>query len=184
MSKLTGKLLLAVFLGIVFLSSCAGAPPFDQLSISTDYSQIGMPDGRTWSIAFEKNEESTFTGIVRHDSRWMNPGMPFMTHDILVTTQDFSSPQLVTTFVIDHHYIYRSKEQHPKGGIYLLHIFPATQDVFDSLQKIKKWDEVSITGREILRIDRFAADGSKDGYFVDMGCHTILVTGVEILNSK
>ena len=173
-----------VLAGLILLTACAGNPPFDQLSISNDYTQISMPDGRTWSIAFEKNEDTVFSGIVRHDSRWLNPGMPFMTHDILVTTQDFSSPDIVQTVVIDHHYIYRSKLQHPQGGIYLLHILPASQEIFDALQKIRKWNEVKITGREIYRINRYDADGNEDGYFMDMGCHTILVTDVEIVGGK
>ncbi|MBK8823077.1 MAG: hypothetical protein IPN58_10830 [Anaerolineales bacterium] len=49
---------------------------------------------------------------------------------------------------------------------------------------IKKWDNVSISGREILKIDKYDAEGKYLGYMTDAGCNTILVTSVTILANE
>ncbi len=60
------------------------------------------------------------------------------------------------------------------------HILPASDEVFNELTKIGKWDEVRVVGREILRIDAYQPDGTFMGYMTDAGCNTILVTSAHV----
>ncbi len=139
-----------------------------------------MPDGRTWEVIYELPIKSTFSGTVRHKSLWYDASMPFMSHDILVTSGDFASPELVDVSVMGHEFFYHWDDVPPKGSIHLLHIFPATGEIFDQLKQIDKWNEVSISGWEILKINQYDADGQFHGFWMDAGCNTILVTSVTI----
>jgi hypothetical protein len=176
------KILLAFCL--LFIAACGAnqdeIPPFADLTFSTDFAHISSPDQRSWEVTFEKPRTSTFTGVVRHISRWDDSTVPFMTHDILVTTGDYSSQGLVDTFVINHKFIYHYKSAAPEGTINLLHVFPASEEIYRQLLNVKDWNQVSIRGREILKIDLYDAEGQNKGYFTDMGCNTILVTSVKV----
>ena len=169
---------------VIFISSCgidvSGKPPFDDLTISPDYKHISMPDGDTWDVIFEFPADSTFTGVVRHTSLWYDSNAPFMSHDILVTTGDFVSQSSVDVSVIAHKFFYRWDGTRPSGTIHLLHVFPATAEIFDQLKQIGKWNNVSISGREILKIDRYDSSGKYLGFWMDEGCNTILVTSVTV----
>lgn len=177
------KKLILVFY-IFLITACgvdlSGKPPFDDLTFSSDFKHISTSDNRTWDITYEYPVDSTFTGIVRHVSLWYDSSAPFMSHDILVTTGDFASQEAVDVSVIAHKFFYHWDDIAPKGSINLLHIFPVSAEVFEQLKQIKKWNNVSISGREILRIDKYDSDGSNLGFMIDMGCNTILVTSVII----
>jgi hypothetical protein len=183
---LKSKLTVVWLIYALFLSSCgidlAGTPPFDDLTFSNGYSDIAAPDGRTWEVTFEFPKDSIFTGVVRHTSRWYDSSVPFMSHDILITTDDYASQDFVDVSVFDHKFFYHYQDASnpPQGSIHLLHIFPASKEVFEQLKQIQDWNNVSIRGREILKIDLFDADGKSKGFFMDMGCNTILVTSVTV----
>ena len=181
MSRWKYRFSLALFC-IIFISSCgidvSGKPPFDDLTISPDYKHISMLDGDTWDVTFEFPVDTTFTGVVRHTSLWYDSTAPFMSHDILVTTGDFASQSSVDVSVIAHTFFYHWDDSQPDGTIHLLHIFPATAEIFDQLKQIGKWDNVSISGREIFKIDRYDSTGKYLGFWMDEGCNTILVTSV------
>ena len=169
---------------VIFISSCgidvSGKPPFDDLTITPDYKHISMSDGHTWDVTFEFPIDTTFTGVVRHTSLWYDSTAPFMSHDILVTTGDFVSQGSVDVSVIAHKFFYHWDDTRPRGTINLLHIFPATAEIFDQLKQIGKWDNVSISGREIFKIDRYDSAGKYLGFWMDEGCNTILVTFVRV----
>jgi len=170
-----------IFLLALSLTACLlGEPPFDELNFSSDYRHISSPDGHTWDVTYEFPTDSTFTGIVRHTSLWYDSSAPFMSHDILITSGDFASQSSVDVSVIAHKFFYHWDGAHPNGAINLLHVFPASAEVFDQLRKIKKWDNVSISGREIFKIDKYDSSGKYLGYMTDEGCNTILVTSVII----
>ncbi|MBE0697939.1 MAG: hypothetical protein IH586_13535 [Anaerolineaceae bacterium] len=166
------------------LSACAdnaaGKAPFADLTISSKFTQILAPDGRAWEVSFEKPTDSTFTGVVRHVSQWHDSSMPFMTHDILVTTGDYASKGTVDAFVVNHKFIYHYKNDPPSGSIHLLHIFPASDEIYKQLLEVRDWNRVSISGREIQKIDKFNPKGETTGYFTDMGCNSILVKSVTV----
>ena len=98
---------LLIVLSIIYLMGCSsGAPPFDDLTFSPDFKHISSPDGHFWDITFEYPTNSTFTGIVRHVSRWHDSSVSFMSHDILVTTRDFAQHEFVDAGMIAHKFSY------------------------------------------------------------------------------
>ena len=169
---------------ILMLTACgtdlSGKPPFAGLTFSTDFTHITAPDGRAWGVSFEYPNGATFRGVIRHVSRWHESSLPFMTHDILITTGDFASKGTVNVFVVNHKFIYHYAEGSPSGSINLLHIFPASEEIYKQLLQVKDWNEVSISGREIDTIDMLDAEGANRGYFKDHGCNSILVTSVTV----
>jgi hypothetical protein len=137
---------------------------------------------RKWTIQYEYDHDTNFTGVVRHVSHWREEDIPFATHDILVTTGEFASQDRVHVSVMMHTFTYRYFEDpHPKGAINLLHIVPASESVYRQLLEVREWNQVSIRGREILRIERFDPEGKFLGAWQDAGCNSILVSSVEII---
>lgn len=157
-------------------------PAFQNLQVSGDFGEVqSTADGRAWKITYEYFNDSTFTGVVRHASHWREDGIPFATHDVLVTTEDFANPDRVDISVYNHRFEYRYAENPaPKGRINLLHIVPLNEDIYRQLLGLREWDNVTITGREILKIDMFNPDGGYIGYWQDEGCNTILVKSVKL----
>ena len=156
------------------------APPLGELQFSTGFEYVTAPDERNWTITYEGPENSTFRGVVRHVSHWREETFPFATHDILVTSGEFSSQEKVSVRVVLHTFTYRYYGHKPSGGINLLHIVPASAEIYQQLLQIREWNQVIISGREILRIDRYDPDGQFLGTFQDAGCNSILVTSVVI----
>ncbi len=191
MSPLWGFTLLLVFIslcGFLYYSLNTdffglAAPPFADLTFSPDFSGvIDRKDGRSWKIAYEKIPFSVFHGVVRHVSNWRDEPIPFATHDILITTGEFSSPSRVSTRVYNHAFYYQwdSSEPKPQGSINLLHIVPQTEEIYQQLLVVRDWNLVTISGREIFRIDIFDATGKFTYFWQDEGCNSILVTSVKI----
>jgi hypothetical protein len=157
------------------------APRWSEIAFSPDYSQVADPDDRQWVITYEYDRDSTFNGIVRHVSHWREEDIPFATHDILVTTGEFTSQERVHVSVLLHTFTYRYFEDpHPSGTINLLHIVPASPEVYQQLLTVREWNQVTVRGREILRIDRYDPTGQFLGYWQDAGCNSILVFSVDI----
>jgi hypothetical protein len=157
------------------------APPFADLTFSKDFTSVTDKDGRSWTIEFENRPGSTFTGVVRHVSDWRDEPIPFATHDILVTTGEYTSPKRVTTRVYNHAVHYQwYYDPTPVGNISLLHIVPASKEIYRQLLEIRDWNLVTIKGREIYRINVYDKNGNFQFYFQDAGCNSILVTSVEV----
>lgn len=174
-------LLILILLSLTACGEDPNAPaPFTGLDMAADYSRILAPDGRSWDVTFEYADDSTFSGVVRHVSTWGEANIPFMTHDILVTTGEFASRGTVDTLVINHKFFYHYKNGMPTGTINLLHIFPASEEIYRQLLKVKDWNQVTISGREIYKIDINDAQGKNTGWFMDHGCNSILVTSVVV----
>jgi hypothetical protein len=156
-------------------------PPLAKLVFSSGYQTVRDPDGRQWVITYESDRDTIFTGIVRHVSHWREEDIPFATHDILVTTGEFSSQDRVHVSVMFHTFTYRYYEDpRPSGTINLLHIVPASLEIYRQLLEVRDWNQVSIRGREILRIERFDPQGNFLGAWQDAGCNSILVNSVQI----
>ena len=173
----------SIIVGFLFLIGCTNKPQFDKLTYNADYTLITSPDGRSWHVTYESDKTSTYDGIVRHNSRWMDDSAPFMSNDILVTSRDFADPQITKTLVFGHKFFFKTSYD-ASGRINLIHALPATQEIYDMLQQIKKWDHVIIHGREILIVDKYDENGKAYGYFKDMGCNTLLITDVTILDQE
>ena len=105
-----------------------------------------------------------------------------LTHDILVTSGDYADPNIVSTSVFDHHFRWRSSSTaHPSGRTNLLHTVPANEEIYHQLLNIRSWDEVVITGREVLVIRIYDQDDNYLGDWRDTGCNTLLVKSVSIV---
>lgn len=155
-------------------------PDFDSLTFSDSYQQIESDDFY-WKIIFEKTEDSSFQGMVRHNSPIRINRFRILTHDTLVTSGEFSDPGIVETSVNNHRFRWYSEHAaRPKGTINLLHTVPASEAIFQQLQTIQPGDLVIITGREIQRIQVYNLDGEYLGDWHDQGCNTILVNSAII----
>lgn len=155
-------------------------PEWDRLTFSPSMETI-QSDAQTWQIVYERTQDSQFAGLVRHASLIRFDRVPFLTHDILVTTGDYADPQQVRTAVIDHHFSWRSATKaHPKGTINLLHTVAVAPEIFAQLLQIRSGDRVVIVGREILSIETYDRSGTYLGNWRDQGCNTLLVRSVEI----
>jgi len=162
------------FMGLVGLD-------FDTLTIADSYEQAAADD-IYWSITFESQDASEFSGAVRHVSPIRMGQMHILTHDILVTFGDYADPDIVSTSVLGHHFSWRSSSTpHPNGRINLLHTVPANEELYRQLLEIRSWDNVIITGREILIIRAYDQNGNFLGDWRDTGCNTLLVKSVTIV---
>lgn len=155
------------------------SPDFAGLTVLDQYNTIQDDQGASWEVTYEKSRDTEFQGIVRHVSINRMSKFPFLTHDILITTGDYANSDLVYTNVTNHHFYWQSlTENYPKGTINLLHVVPENEDIYQQLLKIRNGDTVTISGREILRIDAFDSQGKKLGWWKDDGCNTTLVKEV------
>ncbi len=158
----------------------AGAD-FDSLVISNAYEKIES-DAMSWEVQFEGTGESKYIGTVRYAAPIRMKEFAILTHDILVTTADFANPEIVDTSVVDHKFIWKSRNANaPTGSINLIHAIPANQEIYQTMLEIQKWDTVKITGREIFSVKAYQADGTFLGTWQDMGCNTLLVESVSVL---
>lgn len=156
-------------------------PNLEQFTISDNFQTIQGAKEQTWKISYEFAGATQFSGLVRHVSPIRMGQFPMLTHDILVTSGEFADSSLVRTNVSNHHFTWFCDcGTQPRGTINLLHTVPANEEIYQQLLKIRSGDQVTISGREILRIDSLKADGSSDGWWQDSGCNTLLVNSVEI----
>ncbi|MEE8356826.1 MAG: hypothetical protein V3R33_05910 [Anaerolineales bacterium] len=156
---------------------------FDSLVISNSYEKIASDD-LYWEVQFEGQGHTKYIGTVRHVSPIRINEFKILTHDILVTTADFSDPELVDTSVVNHKIIWKpTNSEQPTGSINLIHAVPATKAIYQQLLTIDNWDIVNISGREIYSIKTYQIDETFLGTWIDSGCNTLLIDSVTILNN-
>jgi hypothetical protein len=158
-----------------------GAPPFDDMVFDPSFTRLDQSDGTYLTITYEKQFNSTFTGLVRHITPIRLGDFPILTHDVLITSDEFSDPNKVHTAVIDHHFSWTSAERSPQGTINLLHTVPVSEPVYQELLELRSGQNVRVIGREILKIDSFSSDGRSKGWWQDSGCNTLVITSIELL---
>ncbi|MCJ7717743.1 MAG: hypothetical protein MUO54_14660 [Anaerolineales bacterium] len=156
---------------------------FDNLVISNSYEKIEAED-LYWEVQFEGQGHSKYIGTVRHVSPIRINEFKILTHDILVTTADFSDPDLVDTTVVNHKFIWKSSNSdQPTGSINLIHAVPANKAIYQQLLEIKNWDIVNISGREIYTVKSYDVEETFLGTWVDTGCNTLLIDSVTVLKN-
>jgi len=157
-------------------------PEFDTWKIDSSFTTVEDSGGESWKIRYESKNTTIFEGLVRHTSPINERAFPLLSHDILVTSGDFSDPSIVRTSVSNHRFYWYSEQQNrPQGTINLLHTVPSTEEIYQQLAQVRKGDRVRIKGIEILDINRYDQQGEFRGSWADAGCNTLLVTSVEIL---
>jgi hypothetical protein len=154
---------------------------YPDYGLTKDLGKMSDSNGNTWSISYEGIPSSTFGGIVRHISPDEEPLVPMLTYDILVASGDYALPDRVRTTVVNHMFAWHVNGNFdPQGRINLLHTVARDREIFQELRNIQNGDSVRISGVEIYKIDAFDPAGKYLGYWMDRGCNTILVTGVEV----
>ena len=158
-----------------------GRPDYKNLQFNNTYTQVQASNGLNWTISYENPNESNYTGLVRFVSPIREDTVPFLTHDVLVTTGDFANSDVVSTSVFDHHFSWSSAKTHSPGGtINLIHAVPMNEGIYQQLMGIKNGQKVIIHGKEILRIEGYQKTGGYLGKWEDSGCNSLLVTFVQI----
>ncbi len=157
---------------------------YDKIIATDGFHHVQLINGQSWDLSYEANRERNFAGVVRHTSMINEPEFAILSHDILVTSEDYADPDLVFTSVKNHRFTWSSPNLADlKGRINLLHTFPLNEEIKQQLDAIKNGDTVVITGWDIYRITGYDSDGQYIGYWQDSGCNTTLVIAVEILKS-
>ena len=151
------------------------------MEFSEGFGSIEAASGdKEWQIRYEFAKTSTFTGYIRHNSGINEKNFPMLTHDVLITSGDFSEKDKVTTSVRNHHFLWVSlNDEHPKGTINLLHTIPINENIYKLLGRIEAGDTVIIKGREVYKVEYLKND-KFIGYWSDSGCNTLVVTEVKI----
>ncbi len=156
---------------------------FDKIIVSNSYEKIESDD-LYWKIQFEGQGKSKYIGTVRHVSPIRIKEFKILTHDILVTTADYSNPDIIETNVVNHKFIWKSTNTEPLiGSINLIHAIPANKAIYQQLLTINDWDTVNIVGREIYSVKSYDMDGTFLGTWIDTGCNTLLVDSVTVLDN-
>jgi hypothetical protein len=135
-----------------------------------------------WKITYEFPKDSTFSGKVSSVTTNHEDLFPFLTHDILITTGDFTDPSKVTTSVAFHHFTWVSSLQQPQGSIHFLHAVPLDKNIYQAMLSLKDGQQVTISGTEIYKIDAYEPDGKLRAWWTDDGCNSILIKSVTIQN--
>jgi len=156
---------------------------FDNIIVSNSYELIESDD-LYWEIQFEGQGKSKYIGTVRHVSPIRIKEFKILSHDILVTTADYSNPDIVETSVINHKFAWKTTNTEPLiGSINLIHAIPANKAIYQQLLTINYGDTVNIVGREIYSIKSYDLDKTFLGTWIDTGCNTLLVDSVTVLDN-
>ncbi len=154
---------------------------FSTMQVSDGFHKVSIPNGTHWDISYEADHEVIFQGKAMFNYPIRERGYEIMTQDILVTSGDYSNPDLVRTDVSNHHFSYRYLTDAPvTGTINLLHTLPVDEVIHQQLNAIKPGDDVIIKGWEIYNLNSWDADGNFLGTWQDAGCNTTLITQVII----
>jgi hypothetical protein len=74
-------------------------PEFETWKIDSSFTTVEDSGGESWKIRYESKNTTIFEGLVRHTSPINERAFPLLSHDILVTSGDFSDPSIVRTSV-------------------------------------------------------------------------------------
>lgn len=164
-----------------FLSNSKRFSDFSTMQVSDGFHKVSIPSGTHWEIAYEADHEVLFQGKVMFNYPIREKGFEIMTQDILVTSGDYSNPDLVWTDVSNHHFSYRYLTDRPVfGTINLLHTLPVDEGIHQQLKAVKPGDDVIIKGWEIYNLKSWDVKGKFLGTWQDAGCNTTLITQVII----
>lgn len=109
------------------------------------------------------SDVQTYSGDIRYFGRAYMKHSAYFTNDAIVTTGEYSDPEIVSvTPIRKGNMSWRSPKQ-PVGTLVVLHFIPADIFVFEELQKVREGDLVTFTGREELDSKIEGDDGSYVG---------------------
>ena len=107
------------------------------------------------------DDAKSFSGTIQWTGHAAPSAVPLITHEVLVTTGEYSDPKIVQIQpVVDHHttwtYVARRMAE---GTIHIVHCIPSTPEVYDALGALVAGQSVTIDG-ELLRGPLKGTDGS------------------------
>lgn len=147
-SKPVGIIVFVVIVGIaIALGLSSGPPPALEIAQGTTF-DMEAGTVRHGEIVYRLNlaeEPTVYAGTVRGRSRAYAAYAPFVTTDLLITTGDYSDPEIVKVSWSNGHGRWVSKSP-PQGSCTAIHILPRTPEVQAALDTVEEWSEVTITG--------------------------------------
>ena len=144
------RLLIIVGIAIAVAYWYFGKPSPEEIMLKTrfniDKGEV-IWDGKT--IYAEWGKKETKSGYLRYFGRAYDRNVPFMTHDTVLTTGDYSDPDKVYVSEISSgNMFYRPNIRSPEGTLVVLHLFHNSKKVASELSELKQGDTVNFTGRE------------------------------------
>lgn len=102
--------------------------------------------GETYDVTWDDATE--LAGDARILAAVYNKGLPVITHDLVLTSGDFSDPAKVDiTSRGGGNYVWRAKEK-PEGSALFLHVIPASPAVLEAVQAVATGQAVVLRGRK------------------------------------
>ena len=108
----------------------------------------------------EWGDKIKHTGDIRYFGRAYYDGVPIFTHDAVVTTGEFSDPDIVEVTPIKDGSMYWYANKQPEGSLVVLHFIPEDFSVFEDLKLIREGDRIEFSGREETDSTVESSDGS------------------------
>lgn len=122
--------------------------------------------------------EVSFAGQVRDIARARFRDVPMITHDVVVTTGDFSDPARVSCSPLHNGSIVWRSEVRPQGELHVLHVLPASEAAFEALVELEPGAEVTLVGHEEADNKIEGSDGSWQRFARTKKHVLFLVTGI------
>lgn len=147
MNSTTGLLVTATLVGASLF--CCRPPSLEsirkQLSFDPEGRFIQCGDLR---LDTQWGDETSFTGLVRDVEQAYYEGVPAISHNVLVTSGDFSDPEIVDFSRFRNGALSWRAQVQPEGSVHVLHLIADDPATFEQLQDLDIGDQVTISGRE------------------------------------
>lgn len=139
---------------------CRGPSASSIVSETTLSPDEGWLEYREARFEAEWGPRITREGRTRFFERAKYKSAPFFTHHTVLTTGEFSDPELVSIRKTGGGSFSWAAPRKPKGTLVVLHMVPLDEDVLDQLQAIDDGDRVELVGREEVDGGVTGSDGS------------------------
>lgn len=93
------------------------------------------------------DEPATYSGDIRYIGRAYTKYAPFITHDAVITTGEFSDPKIVEIAPIKNGNTYWRANKRPQGTLVVLHFVPGNVEIHDALADLTAGNTVTIKGK-------------------------------------
>ncbi|MCP4676290.1 MAG: choice-of-anchor D domain-containing protein [Deltaproteobacteria bacterium] len=120
-------------------------------------------------ISLESEKISIYPGTLR--SQTFYNGEPPLVSDLLVTTGSFSDPDC-DVWQNGHQFVWQDCDP-DNGTIHNIHAVPHSEQVDEWIHGLAIWDEITVVGYEVDRIDY-----DNNSWWTDAGCNTLIITWI------
>ena len=130
---------------------------FDAMAIDADAGQIEL-DGVTYTAQF--GEPVSHAGNVRVIYTVAHEIAPVITHEIVLTTGDYSDPEIVDVISHGPGRVRMESRTQPEGTFTMVHVIPGNAAVVAALDGLEEGSAAVIEGRPIVGRMTSSAGGS------------------------